>query len=235
MARITDFRAAARARARAAAEQERAAAEQELAAALERISALGQAHPALARRTRRILAGAKPARGGFMRVWIDREQEITDDLEARAREQREARGEPLIAVNTTLRVLAAARATLPPDGQRMDRTQAQLAAQLNIRANLISLAFQELRAVGAVLGRERKGQSITWEIDAEYASRLGDDARNKAITAQQQLRQQEAMSATKQAALDRIGHRILPWPGVEQGGTITDDPRQIDAFSEDDA
>lgn len=225
MAVITNFRAAAKARERAREEQQRAAAEQQLAAALATISALGEAHPALARRTRRILAGAKPARGGFMRVWIDREQEITDDLEARAREQREARGEPLIAVNTTLRILAAARATLPPDGQRMARTQAMIAADLNIRPNLISLAFQELRAVRAVLNRQRAGKSITWEIDAEYASRLDDAQRAKAITAQQQLRHDEAHDAKKQRALDKIGHRELPWPGTTDAGPIHD-PKQ---------
>lgn len=188
---------------------------------------------AQARKIKRMVAAAAPTAGGYMRVWIDREQEIAADLEARAAEQRDAEGEAAIAVNTTLRVLTAARATLPGDSQRMSQTQARIAEGLGIKPNLISLAFRELRAVGAVLHRQRKGKSITWEIDAEYASRLNDDERAKAIAAQQQQLEREAMDAKKQAQLDAIAHRVVPWPNQQHSDNalIYDDrqPPLIDA------
>lgn len=225
MAKITDLETARRARGA----PEGDTTEELTAQALELLRRAQEAHGTRAakKRAQRALTAAAPAAGNYMRIWIDRSADIIADLEARAAEQQAAKGTPNIAVNTTLRVLMAAVAALPKDGQRMRKTQARIAHELSMRANLISLAFQELRAVGAVLNRQRKDKSITWEIDAEYASQLNDHERAKAIQQQQQQQLREAADARKQAALDKVGHRVLPWPDRPQhDDTIIYDERQ---------
>jgi hypothetical protein len=184
-----------------------------------------------AKHAAKIIAATQPSKGGFMRIWIDRNNEINEDLDARA-DTYHAAGKPLpVSVNLCVRVLGEAVGTLPLDGQRMGKTQAMIAAKLKITPTMASLAFKELHAVGAVLGRQREGKSITWEIDAEYATRLDDPNRQKAIKAQQKIRAAEGRDAKKQAALDKIGHNVLPWPG--QATDEEHDPRQMSLIDAD--
>lgn len=207
--------------------------EQQLAAALaqlQRLAASGD--QTVSRQAAKILAAAQPKKGGFMRIWIDRNNEINEELDARADTCHAAGKPPAVSVNLCIRVLGEAVGSLPLDSQRMGKTQAMIAAKLRITAPMASEAFKELHAVGAVLGRKREGKSITWEIDAEYASRLSDPEREKAIKAQQKIRAAEARDAKKQAALDKIGHNVLPWP--DKATEEQHDPRQLSLIDADD-
>jgi hypothetical protein len=208
------------------AKEPRTEAEQQLAAALAQLQRLADSGDAtVSRQAAKILAASQPKKGGFMRIWIDRNNEINEELDARADTCHAAGKPPAVSVNLCIRVLGEAVGSLPLDGQRMGKTQAMIAAKLRITAPMASEAFKELHAVGAVFGRQREGKSITWEVDAEYASRLDDPQREKAIKAQQKIRAEEGRDAKKQALLDKIGHNVLPWP--DRATAEQADPRQL--------
>lgn len=139
-----------------------------------------------------------------MRVWIDREREIVEELQARAQTRQEAGKPNSIGHNLCFNVLRVATYSLTQDSQRMTITQAALATQMQLTPANASLAFKELHAIGAVLGRERSGKSITWEIDAEYASKMAEPERLTAIERQRKIRAEEGRDAKKQARLDNV-------------------------------
>lgn len=127
---------------------------------------------------------------GFMRVWIEREREVSAAL-------RERTGSWLLA----LHILREATATLPLGGQRMSVTQAELAEAVGVHPVQVSRAFSALSAVGAVLLKRRAGKSVTWEIDAEYASRLSDAKRDAEIARQRaEVARERGLLARKAAA-----------------------------------
>lgn len=139
-----------------------------------------------------------------MRTWIDREQEIEDELEARANTRREAGKANDLGPAKTMLVLRRAARSITKDGQRMTITQAALASSLQLRPAAASMAFKELHAIGAVLGRQQSGKSITWEIDAEYASKMAEPDRLAAIERQRKIRAEEGRDPKKQARLDNV-------------------------------
>jgi hypothetical protein len=178
--------------------------------------------PRAKRQARRMLKAAGRQIGGYMRLWDAREREIEEDLEADAQISRNA-GKPIMAsVDLCLRVLRAARDSLGGNDQRMTISQAELAKNRSLTPGQVSAAFAALARVGAVLMQKRMGRSVSWEIDGRYASRLDDAALGAAITAQEKAQREDAADARKQAALDKIGHKVLPWPDRNEG-TIEDE------------
>lgn len=165
-----------------------------------------------------------------MRVWPDREQEIREDLEALA-ERRRADGKPVpVSVLLTMDVLRNAVYTMTSKSQRMTKTQAELRVALGLTAAQISAAFAALREVGAVLDAQHQGKSITWEIDAEYASQMSDPDLDKAAKAQAQKRAEAKKKAAAEASRKRHPPMRLV-PGGMDGITPTEnddyDARQL--------
>lgn len=140
-------------------------------------------------------------RAGYMRVWIDREQEIASGL-------RDLTGSWLLCMH----VLRQATATLPLDGQRMGVTQAELAEREGLTPAQVSRAFKALAEVGAVLLPRPEGKSKTWEVDAEYASRLPDaeNRRQQAIERQRQEVARDRAVAARKAVAAGVKLREVP-------------------------
>lgn len=162
--------------------------------------------------------------GGYMRLWDAREREIEEDLEADAQVHRDAGKAVPISIELTLGVLRAARNSLTTKSQRMGKSQAAVARERGITPAQASHAFAALARAGAVLNRKPDGRSVSWEIDARYCSRLDDPTLEAAIKAQDAWRDEDARDTRKQAALDKIGHKVLPWPDSREGRI--DDERQ---------
>lgn len=169
-------------------------------AALQRIADNGASAAERRAAARALETMRKPSRSKVhVRSWDERRDEIESELVRLARS-----GGTQVNVSTVLHVLDKAARFLPFNGQRMEVTQAQLAAllmaQLRMVPETVSRAFSALHAVGAVLGRERSGKSVTWEIDAEFCSRLDDVAREREIKRQSSLRAKEKSEARMKAA-----------------------------------
>jgi hypothetical protein len=154
-----------------------------------------------------------PARkeSGFMRVWIDAEQDLREAL--RARTGRWA---------FFLDVLRLATWSLPLDGQRMTLSQADFGAQHGLRPSEVSEAFKALAEVGALCCPQRDGKSKSWEISAAYATRQSDAKREAAIARQRREVAEAAAVAARKAAVRGVRLREV---GPVVDGAI-DDPRQ---------
>jgi hypothetical protein len=154
----------------------------EIQTLIERLASLGVTIPA-------------PKKAGFMRIWLDRQEEILTSL----REHRKG-GLPAISV------MLSAIMKLPLDSQRMSCTQADLAELEGWQPSDVSRAFKLLAQLGAILLPKREGKSQTWEIDARLASRMNDEKREAAIRRQRaELSQWHAVQARK-AAQKRTQH-----------------------------
>lgn len=148
----------------------------EIEALISRLATLGVTVP-----TRR--------KSGFMRIWIDRQDEILSKLRSHTKG-----GLPAISV------MLSACARLPLDGQRMTCTQAELAADERWQPSEVSRAFKMLAALEAIMLPKRDGKSLTWEIDARLATRMDDAGREAAIRRQRtELSQQRALEARRRA------------------------------------
>lgn len=168
-------------------------------AALQRIAENGGSAAERRAAARALETLRKPSRSKIhVRSWDERRDEIEAALVKLHRS-----GGTQVNVSTVLHVLDKAARFLPFNGQRMEVTQAQLAAllmqSLGMVPETVSRSFSALHAVGAVLGRERAGKSVTWEIDAEFCSRLDDVARDREIKRQASLRVKEKSEARKKA------------------------------------
>lgn len=123
---------------------------------------------------RRIAEMQRAAEGWrFMQVSDEREAQIIDHLKANARAFYEA-----------AEVLRAVRSSLGPTSQRMTLTQAEIATKLGLKAPNASRAFRALREAGAIMAPIRERGSVTYEVDATFATRLSGDER--AIAARRQ-------------------------------------------------
>lgn len=138
-------------------------------------------------------------RASFMRVWIEREREVRDAL-------RERSGRWAFFMD----VLRLAVGSLPLDSQRMSVSQADFASNEGLSASEASRAFQALAEVGAVLLKRRAGKSVTWEIDAEYASRLSEDRRNAELARQRQEVARDRAVAARKAVAAGVKLREVP-------------------------
>lgn len=137
-------------------------------------------NPVERRKARAALEAWRSKRGvRHVRIWDERREEI----EAAVAEIAASKAKGLSAI-LILHVLGKAAQTITLDSQRMSKSQAELAADLQLRGETVSRAFSVLAEVGAVMFREPMGKSVSWELDAEYCSRLGDAAREEAIARQ---------------------------------------------------
>lgn len=166
-------------------------------------------------------AAKQDRRTPFMRVYTQREIDIREDLQLRARQVRASGREIVVGVLTILDVLRAARSCISEKSQRMTLTQAQIARDLGLAASQASIAFSELRAVGAVLNRQRAGKSVTWEVDASFASAMPENDRLAAIEAQRRFVMAERQQERRQAVVARTPLRVVPFS--PEGGVIEDD------------
>lgn len=174
-------------------------------------------------------AAKQDRRSPFMRVYTQRELDIRDDLQARVLALRAGRRDVPIGVPVVLDVLRAARACLSEKSQRMTLTQAEIARDLGLTPGQASLAFSELRAVGAVLNRQRAGKSVTWEVDALFASCMPENDRLAAVQAQARFLEEERRQERRQAAVARTPLKVVPFSA--EGGVIEDE-RQPPLLSE---
>lgn len=109
--------------------------------------------------------------GRFMRIYDVRRAEIREALAALPRP---AKG-TILSLPLVMEILNEAAFSMERDGQRMSMTQAELASALGLSPDTVSRAFGLLShdTVRAVCDRQFCRKSVTWEIDAAYASRLG--------------------------------------------------------------
>lgn len=160
-----------------------------------------------------------------MQIWDARRAEIREALSALPRPAKRA----TLSLPLVLDILHEAAFSMPMDGQRMELTQAELAAKLDISPETVTRAFAMLSApsVRAVLDRQFCRKSLTWEIDAAFASRLGGVQRIAALKAQDEWHaRQDAARAARERA-ERVGSvplRERPFD-LLPGGRV-DDERQ---------
>lgn len=148
---------------------------------------------------------------GFMRVWIERDAEITDAV-------RERTGRWAFYLHLLRRTLA----TLPLDGQRMAVTQAEFALVEGLRAAEVSLAFKVLAEVGALLLPRRAGKSLTWEVDATFATRLNDAKRDEAIE-----RQRREVAEAHAAVARRAPVKLRDLGPIVESATVADERQPL--------
>lgn len=159
-----------------------------------------------------------------MQIWDARRAEIREALAALPRPVKRA----TLSLPLVLDILHEAAFSMPMDGQRMELTQAELAAKLDISPETVTRAFALLshESVRAVLDRQFCRKSLTWEIDAAFASRLGPVQRLAALKAQDEwhAKQDAARAARERAArVAATPLREVPWsPEVIAGGLIAD-------------
>lgn len=163
--------------------------------------------------------------GRFMRIYDVRRMEIREALAALPKR---AKG-TLVSLPLVMDILNEAAFSMVPDGQRMGMTQAELAASLGLSADAVSVAFQMLShdKVRAVLDRQFCRKSVTWEIDAAYASRLAPVPHMAALKAQDEWHTKhdaERERAARAARVAEVPLRERPWPvEVIPGGLIADE------------
>lgn len=124
-----------------------------------------------------IAATRRDAAGGtrFVQIHDERDSAISDALMA----SREA--------FTAFRVKERVARSVGRTDQRMTLTQAEIGAALGLSKPATSRAFAALRATGAIFNPVRERGSITYEVDANWATRL--DLETRAITAARQAQQ----------------------------------------------
>lgn len=147
-----------------------------------------------------------------MRVYIERMGEISDAIEQTG--TRKA---------MTMHVLMQMAATLGEKSQRLAETQAKLASNMGLSPNEMSRAVTVLAKTGAILLRRQAGKSVTWEIDATYASAMPETMRLEAIDRQQRELAKE--KRTGRAGKNGAASNVIPLREV---------PYEEAAYDEDD-
>lgn len=122
------------------------------------------------------------------RIWITREAEIREALEARAAARRAAKDHISVSVAACMDMLRCCATWISPTSQRVRKSQHELRAILDWQSPRTSAALSELRAVGAVYGPIPQGYTQAWDLDARYCSALTPEAREAACIEQQQAR-----------------------------------------------
>lgn len=125
------------------------------------------------------------------RLWPLREREIERALKARASSRRDAKEVTQISVESCMHMLRLCAEMVSADSQRVAVPQSELRRVVDWTATRTSKALAELRAVGALFGPFPSGYSQEWEVDASYASALGEAARLEALHRQVQTQQVE--------------------------------------------
>lgn len=183
------------------------------------------------RKLEKSLADLNAEDGRFMRIYDVRRMEIREALAALPKRTKGT----LVGLSTVMEVLNEAAFSMERDGQRMGMTQAELAASLGISAEAVSVAFQMLShdTVRAVLDRQFCRKSVTWEIDAGYASRLGASQHLAALKRQDEwhaARDAERKRAERAERVGKVSLREVPFE-VVPGGRV-DDERQPPLIAE---
>jgi hypothetical protein len=132
----------------------------------------------------------------FMQVNPDREAAIIAHVRRHAREHA-----------TAVIVLTEVRSSLSGTSQRTTRTQAEIAAALGLRREQASRAFKALLAAGAILAPVRERGSLTYDVDATFATKLGSDERaaEAARQARERERSERASAPPPQLRLVEVG------------------------------
>lgn len=177
------------------------------------------------------LAALNRPEDGFMRIYDVRRVEIREALAALPKP---AKG-TVVSLPLVMDILNEAAFSMERDGQRMSMTQAELAASLGLSADTVSVAFRMLSdpSVQAVLDRQICRKSVTWEVDAAYASRLGAAHHMAALKRQDEwhARQHAERAARERAArTGKVSLREVPFE-VVPGGRV-DDERQPPLLAE---
>lgn len=132
------------------------------------------------RQARRALAATESrGKGLFVKIWDDRAEEIHSALDVELHGNRHA------SALWVQKVLYEACRTMTPASPRMGISVAELAAAMRADAKRMSIAFKALAKVGVVMLPLPSGKSRTWEIDATYASKMQETARQLVILRQE--------------------------------------------------